>query len=263
MKRVLGILAPTALGLLFLASPALAKTEPSASASASASPSTQSAPKSFSMKSRCHSDWYVNGDEEKLLPTQLPGGFLFNGPSLIHHAVEPVVLKDVPTDGSFTTFGPITGNKPLFKMETTAPYSTINKTGAGKYWSSKLSSGPGSQGSPVDSPADLVGKGPYTADTKVFSFGVGYANDPGNKALVTSVSFGGKKYGFACTSSPSPSASTSSSHSASPSPSVASLPVTGSKFNTPVAVGVGSALLVGGGTLFFLARRRRTEFRSE
>lgn len=243
MKRVLGILAPTALGILLLATPAYAEDE------------------IHPVKSNCNTGWYTNPDEEKLLPTQLNGGFMFDGPSLVHHATGPFTLANVPTDGSFTTFGPVVGSKPLFKLETTAPYSTINKTGTGKYWSSKISTGAGSQGSPVDTPADLVGKWNYTADTKVFSFGVGYANDTGNKAMVTSITFNKTVYHLQCRPSPSPSAS--SSHSASPSPSVASLPVTGSTFNTPLAVGIGATLMVGGGTLFFLARRRRTEFRSE
>lgn len=256
MKRVLGMLGSTALGILLLASPAYAEND------------------TFPVKSNCNTGWYVNGDEEKLLPAQQNGGFMFDGPSLVHHATGPFTLATVPTDGSFTTFGPVTGNKPLFKMESrildasgtyvSGTYSTINKTGAGKYWSSKIASGPGSQGDPVGSPADLVGKwSGYTADTTVFSFGVGYANDTGNKALVNTVTFNKTVYHLQCRPSPSPSLSASSSHSASPSAAVVTLPVTGSTFNTIAAVGSGVTLLAVGGALVFLARRRRTEFRSE
>lgn len=284
MKRVLGILGTTALGILFLATPAYAELPPvGGQFCANAEhgivakgtngvwykctdtpgtgpwkwlPTTSPAPSAT--KPQCDNGWYVNEDETKLMPSQQSSGMMFDGPSLVHHKTTPVSLATVPTDGAFATVGAVTGVPPLFKMETTAPYSTINKTGAGKYWSSKVVSGPGSQGSPVDSPADLVGKWNYTVDTKVVTFGVGYANDTGNKALIGSVTFGGHVYPMKC---PSPSAS--SSHSASPSAAVVTLPVTGSTFNTIAAVGSGVTLLAVGVGLVFFARRRRTEFRSE
>ena len=170
-------------------------------------------------------EWYVNSDETALKPTQQPFGLLFDGPSLIHHAVTPVALADAPTDGAFGGHL-FHGSMPLFKMETTAPYSTINKTAGGKFWSSKIASGDGSQSMPLDTIAALVGKWNYTADTKVYSFGVGYANDSGNQALVSWISFGGHKYGLACPKpSPSPSAS-SPSPSVSPSTSPSVTPTT-------------------------------------
>jgi hypothetical protein len=163
-------------------------------------------------------EWYVNPDETALKPTQEPLGLLFDGPSLIHHAVTPVTLASAPGDGSFGAFK-FHGSMPLFKLETTAPYSTINKTPGG-YWSSKIVSGAGSQSMPLASLADFVGKWNYTAATMVYSFGVGYANDTGNKALVYWISFGGHKYELKCPKpSPSPSAS-SPSPSVSPTPSV-------------------------------------------
>ena len=62
---------------------------------------------------------------------------------------------------------------------------------------------------------DFVGKWNYTASTTVATFGVGYANDAGNAALVSSVTYDKKKYNLTCyPPKPSPSAS-----SASPSPS--------------------------------------------
>jgi hypothetical protein len=158
-------------------------------------------------------EWYVNGDETALKPTQQLYGLLFDGPSLIHHAVVPeVALKDAPTDGAFGGHL-FHGSMPLFKMETHNPYSTVNKT-VGGYWSSKIATGPGSQASPVATLADLAALAPYGDTTTVYSFGVGYANDHGNAMLVSWISFGGHKYELKCPKpSPSPSAS-------SPSPSV-------------------------------------------
>jgi hypothetical protein len=185
----------------------------------------------------CLTGWYVNEDEEALLPEQKPGGLLFDGPSIAHHAVGPVGLAQVAEDGAFTVSGPVVGVLPLFKMETSTPYSTINKTAAGKYWSSKIGSGPGSQAEPVDHPGDLVGRttsnGAYTVSTMIFSFGVGYANDTGNKALVTSVTLGQQAYPLSCpppstSASASASPSASASHSASPSASASA-----SKTTTP------------------------------
>lgn len=171
-------------------------------------------------------EWYVNPDETDLKPTQQPFGLLFDGPSLIHHAVAPVGLADAPNDGAFGGHL-FHGSMPLFKMETTLPYSTINKTSGG-YWSSKITTGAGSQSMPLASLADFVGKatsnGGYTADTKVYSFGVGYAHDTGNKALVSWISFGGHKYNLACPK-PTPSAS-SPSPSTSPSVTPTVVPTT-------------------------------------
>jgi hypothetical protein len=145
----------------------------------------------------CNADWYVNPDETALKPRQLRDGLLFDGPSLIHHKpAATYTLAQVPGSGFQARL--YEGVLPLFKLETSAPYSTLNKTADGKWWSSRIASGEGSQGQPVSSPADLVGKWNYTAETTVLSFGVGYANDVGNKALVTSVSFGGHVYGLAC-----------------------------------------------------------------
>jgi hypothetical protein len=191
----------------------------------------------------CLTGWYVNEDEEALLPEQKPGGLLFDGPSIAHHAVGgTVTLATVAEDGAFTVSGPVVGALPLFKMETSTPYSTINKTAGGKYWSSKIGSGPGSQAEPVDHPGDLVGKttsnGAYTVSTAVFSFGVGYANDSGNKALVTSVTLGQQAYPLSCpppsaSASVSASPSASASHSASPSASASASKTTAPPTTVP------------------------------
>ncbi|GAB3358683.1 LPXTG cell wall anchor domain-containing protein [Micromonospora halotolerans] len=150
-----------------------------------------------SVASECHTGWYVNPDEAALLPKQTEAGFLFDGPSLVHHATN-VALADVPDEVGFTA-ADVTGAKPLFKMETTAQYSTINVTADGKFWSSKIpATDEGGQNKPVDKAGDLVGKwSGYTEATRVVSFGVGYANDTGNKATVTSITFG-TKYALGC-----------------------------------------------------------------
>lgn len=156
--------------------------------------------------SACNTGWYVNPDEESLLPTQVESGFLFDGASLVHRAIDPIVLSSVPA-GSLVSAS-VTGAAPLFKMETTSAYSTINIDAAGKFWSSKIgASDPGGQSNPVATAGDLVGKwSGYTATTKVYSIGVGYGNDTGNTAVVTSIKFGETTYNLACkpTSTPPP-----------------------------------------------------------
>jgi len=148
------------------------------------------------VKSACFTDWYVNPDEGALAPSQLAQGFLFDGPSLVHHATS-LDLADL-TAGSFATVGSVTGVRPLFKVETGAPYSTVNITAAGKFWSSRIVAGDGSQSAPVSSAAELIGKWNYTAATKVNSFGVGYANDTGNRAVVGAITFKGSTYFLNC-----------------------------------------------------------------
>jgi hypothetical protein len=191
---------------------------------------------------KCNADWYQNPDEISLKPKQLPQGMLFDGPSLAHHVPGAAyTLATVPTNGGINA-KLLAGVLPLFEMETSTPYSTLNKTPAGKWWSSKIPSGAGSQGEPVDSPADLVGKGSYTGGTTIMSIGVGYANDTGNKALVTSVRFGSHLYWLGCkpdhpkptptptdtgTPTPTPSTSTPSSEAPAPTPVKSDLPVTG------------------------------------
>jgi hypothetical protein len=220
--------------------------------------------------SLCNSGWYVNGDEVALLPEQKPGGFLFDGPSLVHRALAvPVSLATAPLNGAFTATVEV-GVAPLFKMETTAPYSTINKTGAGKYWSSKIASGAGSQSAPVDTLAALGALAPYTADSKVYSFGVGYANDTGNRALVKTITFGGSTFDLACVPAPSSSAASSAPPSVPPSGSATPVPTaTGTDSpdalaitGTPVGLIVilGTVGVAAGVALYFFARRRRTQF---
>lgn len=254
MKRLTLLALAVAAALLGVAAPAQA-TEPGAT-----------------VRAICDKAWYVNGDEGALKPKQTNDGLLFDGPSLIHRAA-PASTKLTPAaeDGAFTVTGAVTGVKPLFKMETGSPYSTVNKTGDGKFWRTGVASGPGSQAAPVDHLADLIGTGDgtklFTADTIIATFGVGYANGAGNKALVSSVTFGGKTYSLACKTKPQaprPSA-TPATHKAAPHPgrtaaaaAGGSLPVTGP--GVPVVVAVGAGVLLVGAALFVVARRRKTRF---
>lgn len=174
--------------------------------------------------STCNTGWYANPDETA--PAQVEGGFLFDGPVQVHRATS-LDLADVRA-GTFVA-NRVIGAKPLFKLETTNPYTTINVTPEGKFWASAmLPENTGGQNKPVDKVADLVGldtkpgKPKLTSDTKVTTFGVGYGNDTGNKALVTSITFHGTTYDLSCkpaSESPSPSPSQSQSQSPSPSPS--------------------------------------------
>jgi hypothetical protein len=191
---------------------------------------------------KCNADWYVNPDETALKPKQLRSGMLFDGPSLIHHQTSGYTLKSLPTDGALAAHV-FAGARPLFKLETSSPYSTINKSATGKWWSSKIpAASPGGQSDPVDSPADLIGKFTYTETTTVASFGVGYGNDTGNKALVAAVKFGGHLYRLTCrphkptptptttdtgTPTPTPTESTPPDEAPVPTPVNSDLPVTG------------------------------------
>jgi len=239
------------------------------------------------------SGWYVNVDENgdgqptadtvDLRPEQKPAGFLFNGPSIIHHhTASPTGIKLADVEaGSFTAALKV-GALPLFKMETANPYSTVNVTAGGKFWSSKIGAADvGGQSNPVDTAGDLVGLWNYTAATVVGTFGVGYAKDTGNSALVKSVTFDGKIYPLACyPPSPSPSASPTPSSSPSPSASATatqpgptapaplptggagisgpSLPVTGA--GTGVLIAVGVMVAATGAFLIVLSRRRKVDF---
>jgi LPXTG-motif cell wall-anchored protein len=214
--------------------------------------------------STCSPGWYVNPDETG-------------------------ALAEAATDGSFTA-QVATGVAPLFKFETSKPYSTINKTSAGLYWSSKIVSGVGSQADPTTL-AKLATLSPYTAETVLVSFGVGYANDTGNTATVTSVTYAKVTYSFVCTppvttttkvstsSTPTPSKTSSATVTPSSSQSAIVVPPTGTtSFPTVVArpasnteslastgasvepgwlVVGGAALILLGGAALLLVRARR------
>jgi LPXTG-motif cell wall-anchored protein len=262
MRKIIGWLA-LAVGVAFLAAFGLSATP----AAATTAP--------HPVESTCHQGWYVNHDEAALLPEQVEDGFLFDGPSLVHRAVTPVKLADAGTGASLNATV-ITGVAPLFKYETLNPYSTINVLSDGKVWSSKIPSGPGSQADPVNSVTLLPGIAPYTANTVIYSIGAGYGNDTGNKAVVTSITYGPTTYELDCGVQESPSATPSASASASPSPSAnggtstatatpststsppaGNLPLTGTPIWALVVVGLG--VLAGGAGLLYVSRQRRYE----
>jgi hypothetical protein len=215
---------------------------------------------------KCNADWYVNPDETALMPKQLRQGLLFDGPSLIHHQTSGYTLKTVPANGAFADHV-YAGVAPLFKMETSSPYSTINRSATGKWWSSKIpAASPGGQSDPVDSPADLIGKFTYTDATTVISFGVGYGNDTGNKALVTAVRFGEHRYSLACephphpTPSDTPTAPSGDGGSSTPTTVPSGAPETGDGSagggNVALMAAGGLVIALGAGSGLMLWRRR-------
>ncbi|MET0414433.1 MAG: hypothetical protein ABW022_00225 [Actinoplanes sp.] len=227
-------------------------------------------------------EWYVNPDETQFAPTRTVAGFVFEGKDLIHHKTSPIDLSDIKVHTG--TFEASTAGKVVFKMETSAPYSTIVQNADGKFWSTAMTYDQvGGQGSPVVNVSDLVGKPTkpgkpnLTADTKVVTFGVGYWDEAG-ATTVSSITFHGTKHDLTCkpkptvtptptkTATPSPTVSPSASASVSPivtndppPPGAAgpSLPVTGPSLGVWVAVGV---MLVIGGVVMVSATRRKTRF---
>lgn len=234
------------------------------------------------VESTCHEGWYVNPDEEALLPEQVEEGFLFDGPSLVHRSITQVKLADAK--GASLTADVETGVAPLFKFETLNPYSTINVRADGKVWSSKILSGPGSQDDPVNSVTLLPGIAPYTNETVIYSIGAGYANDTGNKAVVSSITYGPTTYDLSCEVEESPSPSPSASASGSPSPSASTstgttagpttaapsasrsaLPLTGTSGGKLVGLVAVGLLALGTGVVLVAVgyrNRRRQEFRA-
>jgi LPXTG-motif cell wall-anchored protein len=194
--------------------------------------------------------WYVNPDEGALLPDTAPEGILLYGPSLTHHLIDPPLTLATLEPGTFDA-ELVNGSTvlPLFKVETLNPYSTLNYVGDGStdlWWSSRIAAGPGSQSQPIAA-ADLLGKATthpdvYDEETIVFSFGVGYANDAGNDAVLKSITFMDTTYDFVCEPQ---------------STSTSEMPQTGSRAPMNLAV-IGAAAVIGGAIVVLLARRRRS-----
>lgn len=168
----------------------------------------------------CSTGWYVNDDEGALAPVQTNEGLKFDGPRLVHHDFGPIKLVNL-TPGSFTA-DVQKNSAPLLKYETInvddsghfVYYSTVNQTKSGEalFWSSKIPAGDeGGQDHPVAIDM-LITLWHYNADTLVTSFGIGYANDTGNTAIVTSITFAGTTYPFIC----SPSTTTPTTPAAKP-----------------------------------------------
>lgn len=232
--------------------------------------------------------WFVNPDETgsetkpDLRPEMTEAGAVMDGPGLIKRTLPPTSLADLKKATIETTA--LTGSLPLVKYEASVPgvagtYSTINLRPDGKVWSSKIASGPGSQDSPVDTFADLIGKSAhYTVDTRAFTVGAGYAYDTGNKVTIVSLTYDGTKHSLKCVPvtpsspaatptggvvNPTPTATAPASPTVTPSGSaVPTLPKTGPKAGD-IALFGGIGLLVGliavGGVVAY-QRRRRTTF---
>lgn len=237
--------------------------------------------------------WYVNQDETADQPEPTEAGLKFENKDLIHHQVGGIDLADMDkVAGTFVASKP---GKVLFKVETTAPYSTIITTADGKFWSTAMTyDQEGGQGHPVAKYSDLVGKptkpgkAQYTSASMVVTFGVGYAVTEGD-TVVSSITFHGTTYDLTChlatTTKPNPGGSSSSTgspsttkpnttapHSSSSSSSPAGGAVTGTSGTGSAADGGGglpvtgpsigllaggAALIIGTGAALLLAVRRR------
>lgn len=231
------------------------------------------------------SGWYVNNDESSDKPAPTADGLLFENKDLIHHATDPIDLADMDkVTGSFVATKP---GKVLFKVETSAPYSSIITDADGKFWSTAMTyDQEGGQGHPVAKYSDLLGKPtkpgkpPYTSATNVVTFGIGYAVAEGD-TVVKSITFHGKTYPLTCaaptqaptTKTPTPKATSASPvaggihSSSSPAPTV-TLPLTSSEtdphtINWIVWVGVGMFAIGVGAVWATRARRRDEQVESE
>jgi LPXTG-motif cell wall-anchored protein len=170
--------------------------------------------------------WYANPDEQAFLPEPTAAGLKFEGKDLIHHGLAtPIDFADM--DKVAYSFDDTTAGKVVFKVETSAPYSTIVTNADGKIWSTAMTYDQvGGQGNPVAKYTDLLGvpvkpgKVPFTGASRVATFGVGYWVEEGS-TVVSSITFHGTTYPLTCPppASPSASASTSASASASAKPS--------------------------------------------
>lgn len=232
------------------------------------------------------SKWYGHDDEATLFANvkSTEAGLEFDGPSLVHRDIESTKLADLAKHAELTATV-ATGVAPLVKFRTANPFSTLNIDADGKWWSSKINpSDPGGISSPVAGPADLVGKELtktpgvfYTEATTAEDIQIGYANDAGNKATVAKLVHQGITYAFACpepeaTASPTakptlsplpkPSATKGPVRTGTPKATPSMLPLTGEGGGTnwPLRIGAaGAAIILAGGVLLYVTRRRETE----
>ncbi len=156
LRRLVGVTIAGSVALAIAAFPV--------AATAASAPAAARAVDPIPVESACHDGWYVNPDEGPLLPSQEHGGFLFDGPSLVHRLITPTLPLGSLGPGTFTR-DVLIGVAPLFKVETTLPYSTLNYVGNGTtdlWWSSKIAAGSlGGQDHPITAAA-MIGK--YTYD---------------------------------------------------------------------------------------------------
>lgn len=227
--------------------------------------------------------WYANPDEQDNLPEPTAAGLRFEGKDLIHHATSPIDLADM--DHVTAGFDATMDGKVVFKVETSAPYSTIITNADGKVWSTAMTyDQEGGQGHPVAHYSDLVGKDTkpgkahFDTSSRVVTFGVGYWVEPG-ETVVSQIKFHGTTYDLTCTpptttpttdpttKPPTKPTTAPPSHSPSASPSASvppviggadpSLPVTGPNLLLIASTGLG-LLIAGAGAVFFSRRRRFT-----
>lgn len=228
--------------------------------------------------------WYANPDEQSDLPTPTVDGLKFEGKDLIHHATDPLDFTDFDKTGK--SFEATAAGKVVFKAETSGPYSTIVINADGKIWSTAFKyEAVGGQGNPVAKAEDLIGKPdsmkpgkvPYTAASRIVTFGVGYRVEE-DSTVVSSISFHGTKYPLICKTAtagptatptktpikPTPSKAATSRPATTPAGAIGGgdgaggLPVTG--VNVPMIAGGGALILLSGGALLFLVRRRKVDF---
>jgi hypothetical protein len=221
--------------------------------------------------------WYGHDDESTLFEnvSSIEKGLRFNGASLAHHALPATKLADLPKHAEVTTVN-VTGAKPLFKIRTDAPFSTLNEGELG-WWSSKiLETEPGGQNLPLAGPEDFIGKfltktaapdDVYTADTVGVDIQLGYATDTGNAATVTKLVYAGDTHTFACPKPvPHPAGSATGKPKPKPKPAVKvtksplpELALTGEEGGTnwPARIGaVGFLVLVVGSFVVYATRPR-------
>jgi lamin tail-like protein len=152
------------------------------------------------------SGFYVNDDETADAPAFGFDGATFDSKDLIHHAAPSGGIDFPDMDKvkyGFEATG--TADKLAFKMETSAPYSTIVAVPDGSgLWSTAMTyDQEGGQGHPVAKFTDLLGKPvkpgkvSFGDNSQVETFGVGYWTETGS-ALVTSISFHGANYPLSC-----------------------------------------------------------------
>jgi hypothetical protein len=233
------------------------------------------------------SGWDVNSDETDRKPTPAVGGLVFSGTDLIHHETD-LALADLKP-GSFDA-DPAPDQPSFFSVEITdkdGAYGTLRWNPAeGEHgeWDLVTNLGQFHHADPADFIGTATKWGEITEDTRVFTFGVGYTqNPPGTvDTTVSSVTFAGKTYDLTCqpatiapttpttpatTAPTTPPITTSSSSGAGAVPGssdgtggTGALAVTGAP-TVPITVGAVVLLLLGGG-LYWITRRRRTTFQA-
>lgn len=230
----------------------------------------------------CNSAWFVNDDETDRKPENTTAGMKFEPADLIHHNVSGLTTHDLE-HGTFTAV-PLPDQDSFFSVE------VINTNGTGYAtlrWNTATSKWDMVTGGELYSDADptaLVDS--KSKSHRVVRFGVGYTkNPPGTvTTIVSEVNFNGQKYDLTCkpatpTKTASASTSVKPSTSASVKPSSSARPTTKpSARQSPIVGGGGHSgsptlpvtgpgvavagvvvLLLGGG-LYVMGRRRKTKF---